>query len=101
MNDIVTPRDTKQKLTDTLQNVYISMQPADVIIEALLAKPKHELEDHLPQIQKILKVRKQICKSKKKSELCCGNCYSKRAKCNGEKPCGRCVSRNSESQCVY
>ena len=66
MNDIVTPRDTKQKLTDTLQNVYISMQPADVIIEALLAKPKHELEDHLPQIQKILKVRKQICKSKKK-----------------------------------
>lgn len=84
---------------DTLAQI-----PAQAILEALAAKSKAELGHYRKDLDKLgEKVGKKLVPLWKSEQVPqgCLRCHSIHARCDGKRPCGRCMSRGVEAHCVY
>ena len=76
---------------------------AQALLDALAQKSKAELGHFSQDLGKVTeKLGKRLVPIRdEKLPQGCVRCYTIHARCDGKRPCGRCMSRNIEAQCVY
>jgi hypothetical protein len=80
--------------------------PAQAILDALAAKSRAELGRYREDLSRIgEKIGKKLVPfgnaEHADSRDGCATCNSVRARCDGKRPCGRCISRGNEALCAY
>jgi len=78
--------------------------PAQALLDALAQKSKAELGQFSQDLCKVSeKLGKRLVpiRDEKIPPDRCVRCHTIHARCDGKRPCGRCLSRNLEAQCVY
>ena len=78
--------------------------PAQALLDALAQKSKAELGQFSQDLCKVSeKLGKRLVpiRDEKISPDRCVRCHTIHARCDGKRPCGRCLSRNLEAQCVF
>lgn len=82
----------------------LSNLPVQIILDALAAKSKAELGQYATDLNRLgEKLGKRLVPLWKNEKVPqgCMRCHSIHARCDGKRPCGRCLSRNVEAQCAY
>jgi len=82
----------------------LSSLPVQAILDALAQRSKDELGQNFQDISKIgEKLGKRLVPIENDETITqrCMRCHSIHARCDGKRPCGRCLSRNMEADCAY
>lgn len=78
--------------------------PTQAILDALAQRSKAELGQNLEDINKFgEKLGKRLVPigETDRTPQGCMRCHTMHARCDGKRPCGRCLSRNVEAECAY